>query len=293
MTPVLALLMAASSGLTLELSPKQNEILVGEPLRLAATWHAKRSLSLPADIRAGGWSYDYVQIWVEGPSGRHQYREIPPFVEERAISSTPLPVGGEAVSDLLLLYGLHSMKTEGYLFPEPGTYTVMVRYADLKGQADSNLVSVRVSEPSEAEAAVFNALKGDPNEIKLGGSKAQALFETSPESRYLRLARVARYREQERRLHEGRHPETGVALGLSNEQWPSFAANQYRRMAEDLEVRDWGAYEDVRLGMLVHYARRGGRKDLAKQARQRLLKRFPKSRAADEIRNSEARETKP
>jgi len=294
MTGMMALLLAASSGLSLHLAPEGSEILVGEPLRLKLTWHADRALQIPAEAIAGGWDYDYLQIWVDGPTGRHEYREIPPMLDERIVVTDPLGAGDEVVSDLALLYGLHGMKAKGYLFRLPGTYALMVRYADSKNPADSNAVSIRVTQPEDAERAVFDALKADPNEIKLGGPKAQGLAAKNPSSRYLRAARVAHYREKESRLRDRRDPETGDPLNMSPDQLDLFAADTYRRMAEDIKEADnWGPYEDVRLAMLAEYAKRGGNAEEAERAKQEVLARFPKSRVSEAIRNDEAREKRP
>ena len=291
MTGMAVLLLAASSGLTLHLSPEASEILVGEPLRLELTWHAERRLQIPSEAVAGGWNYDYLQIWVNGPTGRHEYREIPPMIEERVITTDPLDAGDEVVSDLVLLYGLHAMKAEGYLFPRPGAYTLMVRYADSKNPADSDTISVRVGQPKGDEQAVFDALKTDPNEIKLGGPKARRLAAKNPRSRYLRPATVARYRQKESRLRDHRDPETGGPLNMSPDQWDLFAVDAYRRMAGELEEADsWGPYEDVRLAMLAEYAKRGGNAEEAEQAEKEVLSRFPRSRVAEAIRSAEARE---
>lgn len=294
MTGMMVLLLAASSGLSLHLAPEKSEILVGEPLRLKLTWRAERALQIPDAAIAGGWNYDYVQVWVDGPTGRHEYREIPPMLEERVVAADPLSAGDEVVSELVLLYGLHGMKSEGYLFPVPGTYALMVRYADNKNPADSNIISVRVSQPDGTERTVFDAVKADPNEIKLGGPKAQRLAAKNPSSRYLRAARVAHYREKESRLRDRRDPETGDPLSMSQDQWEHSAADTYRRMAEEIkEAEDWGPYEDVRLAMLAEYAKRGGDVEEAERAKKEVLARFPKSRVADAIRNDDARDKRP
>ena len=291
MTCMLMLFLSASSGLTLHLAPQQNDILVGEPLRLALTWHANRTLQLPAEVDAGGWNYDYLQIWVDGPFGRHRYREIPPMIEERVIASSPLTAGNDSTSELLLLYGRHVAKRDGFLFPTAGTYTIMVRYADDRNPAESNTITVRVKEPDEAERVVLDALKTEPNEIRLGGPKAQRLLEKHPSSRYLCLARIARYHEREGRLLEQRDPETGEPVSVPSEQWSVTAANAYRRMSEDLAAsEDWGAYEDVRLALLAEYARRGGDSAGARRAKDQVLTRFPRSRVADQIRSDDAKE---
>ena len=70
---MMALLLAANTGLQLTLAPEKNEVLVGEPLRLAVTWRADRELPIPGAAIAGGWNYDYFQIWVDGPTGRRPF----------------------------------------------------------------------------------------------------------------------------------------------------------------------------------------------------------------------------
>lgn len=293
MTSLLLPLLAATTGLTLHLAPTQNDVVVGEPLRLALTWRAQRTLQLPSEVANDGWDYDYAQIWVDGPTGRHQYREIPPVLEDPVTLMTPLTPGAEYVSELLLLFGyrMDAPQSHEFLLSMPGTYTVTIRYADEKNPAESNAITVRVKPPEAADRTVFETLKSDPFEMKLGGPKTDALLEKHPGSPYLRVARVARYREKEHRLLERQDPETGDPLSLSDDQRAPFAASFYRAMADDVEASgNWGPYEDVRLGMLAGYAKRGGDSQLAERTRKELLTRFPKSRAADGIRNEEARE---
>lgn len=295
MTSIMVLLLAASIGLSLHLAPEKNEILVGEPLRLKLTWRADRPLQIPAEAMEGEtWNHDYVQIWVDGPTGRHRYRELPTALIDQIVAADPLRAGDEVETDLTLLYGLHGMKAEGYLFPLPGTYALMLRYADNKNPADSNTVSISVSQPAGAERAILDAVKADPFDIKVSGPNAQRLAAKNPSSRYLRMARIEHYREKERRLRDRRDPETGDPLSMSQDQWDLFAADAYRRMAEDIkETDDWGPYEDVRLAMLAGYAKRGGDVEEAERAKKEVLTRFPKSRVANAIRNDEARDKLP
>jgi hypothetical protein len=290
MTGMGALVLVASGGLTLHLAPERAEILLGEPLRLTLTWRATRPIQLPGEVAAGGWSYDYVQIWVDGPGGRRKYREIPPLVDERVTTAAPLASGDELLSELLLLFGLHDAHGEDLLFGSPGTYTVMVSYVDEQAVTDSNTIRVHVRQPEGPEKQVFEALKGDALEVKLGIGKAQRLIERHPESRYLRLARIARYREMESRLIDRKYPDTGKPSTISSEQWLVFATETYRRMAHDLEEsKDWGPFEDLRLAMVADYARRGGDIEGAERAKQELLARFGSSRVAQQIRNGGAK----
>ncbi|HLA77879.1 MAG TPA: hypothetical protein VJU18_09910 [Vicinamibacteria bacterium] len=294
MTSMLLLLLAASSGLTLHLTPEQNEILVGEPLRLNLTWHVTRTLQLPAEVGAGSWSYDYLEIWANGPGGRRQYREAAAALEDRVIVSSPTPAGSQCVSELLLFYGYGADARERpeFLFPAPGTYTLMVRYPDDKNPAESNTVTVRVKEPEGGDRAVLEALKNDPFDIKLGGPMTKALLEKHPDSHYLRLAKITRYRDRESRLRERRDPETGAPLAnVSSEELGALVKDLSRRMTADLkQEKDWGAWEDVRLGMLVEHAKRGDDAEDAAAAKRELFERFPKSRVADHIRDREAKD---
>ena len=129
-----------------------------------------------------------------------------------------------------------------------------------------------------------------PLEVKLGVGKVRQLLEKYPESRYLRLARIARYHEMERRVLDRQHPDTGEPSNVSSEDWPAFAAGAYRRMAQDLASETWGPFEDVRLMLIAEYAKRGGDAEGAERAKQEVLSRFGNSRVAQEIRSSDAKE---
>jgi hypothetical protein len=173
----------------------------------------------------------------------------------------------------------------------PGTYALTVRSRDSKNPADSNAISIRVSQPEGDERVVFDTLKADPFDIKVGGPTAQRLAAKNPRSRYLRMARIEHYREKESRLRDHRDPETGDPLNVSHDQWDLFAVDTYRRMAQDIKEADnWGPYEDVRLAMLAEYAKRGDNAADAERAKQEVLARFPESRVAEAIRNDDAKE---
>ncbi len=289
------LLLVASASLTLHLGPEQNEILVGEPLRLTVTWRVARTLQLPAEVGAGtiSWSCDYVDIWVDGPGGRRQYVEIPPLLADEVVVTSPAPAGSELTSGLLLLHGysVDAPKNPGFLFSTPGTYTLMVRYADDKDPAESNTITVRVKEPEGAERVVFDAVKGDPFAMKLGGPMIRALLREHPNSRYLRRAKIGEYGHRESLLRERHDPDTDQPLvNLTDAEHMALLARYQQRLVGELkEEGDWGPWEDVRLGLMRGFARRAGDIEVAEAIEKEILARFPKSESAQLIRQDRAR----
>ncbi len=290
------LLLAASASLTLHLGPEQNEILVGEPLRLTVTWRVARPLRLPpqvGDVVVGGASCNYVDIWVDGPGGRRQYVEVPAMQVDEVVVTTPARAGSELTSELLLFYGysVDAPKTPGFLFSTPGTYTLMVRYPSDKDPAESNAITVRVKEPEGAERVVFDAVKSDPFGVKLGSPAMQALLKKYPGSRYLRRVKIAHYGHRESLVRAGGDPATEqILVNLSDAERTALMPQFFQQMAAELkEEGDWGVWEDVRLGLMASYGRSAGDTEGAETIEKEILARFPQSPVAHQIRSDRAR----
>jgi len=140
---------------------------------------------------------------------------------------------------------------------------------------------VQVKEPDERERPVLQALRGDPSEIRLGGPAAQKLLRQYPDSRYLQGARVEQYLERERQLFRESPSDVEEAPEVRRTQ----RASAYQGMLDELLAKNWGKYDDARLGLLLRFAQEAGDQAAVERARAEIVERFPDSALAEQIRH--------
>jgi hypothetical protein len=274
---------------------------VGEPLKLTLSWKARRSVQAVA-VEQDDFPFQSILLSVDDGSGARLYREQPHQLLEKPLVRRTLAAGEDEIVNLVFFTGGFvehpaDEARESLLFAHPGPYAVTAFYVHdgvrLSGVA-SNTLRFRVREPGGADADVLRELRRDPALAGLTGgpqtlARARALLDSHPDSAYLRLARLERYREQQDALHNERDPVSGESIhALGREGMAAFRRQHYRRMAEEILAReDWGPFEEEALALASLYAHGAGDEEMRTRARKLLLERFPDSATVRRIRETE------
>jgi hypothetical protein len=291
-----ALLAAELGGLTLEVTSPQRALLVGEPLKLTLSWKASPSVSGVA-VEDPDFLFGSVLLSVDHGAGARLYREHPHQLLEKALVRRTVGPAEEVVNVVFSSGGYldrpGGVVRDGLLFARPGVYSVTALYvhdgARPSGVA-SNTLRFRVLEPRAADREVLRELESVPGgagpaSAALRQARARELLERYPDSPYLRLARLERYREQDDALHNERDPLSGESIHhLGREGMAALRRQHYRRLAEEiLAWNDWGPFEEEALALASLYALGAGEMPLRDRARQMLLDRHPGSASARQI----------
>jgi len=282
---------ACLSAITLSLQarPVRQTVLVGEPVSITLIWTAPE----PTEVFVGDQDgeFAYLDIVVDNGSAQRHYREENLLGRvERVHAPVRLEPGREKYSAILLLYGRYGADRDSprtFIFPQPGQYTLLVRYTDPDvGTVTANAVSITVIEATGPDAAVLQEIRGEPMELKFGGPKARSLLAAHPNSAYLRLARLETFDEREARLLDRRDPRTDQPLWhLSGDDRELFIRRELKALSDELiGIEDMGPFEETRLYRAADYARRGGDPTTADRVEAEILTRFPSSLAAGLIR---------
>ncbi len=268
----------AAVGLELQAKPLQEEILVGEPLKLQVTWLAPKRVEV--------WP-EAVRLVVTAPG----YREV--IAGEVQIEpvrlATPVGPGQPLVTTMPILHrGDYFRDRSGrspLMFPAPGEYTIQVAYDRM--QAASKPVVVRVVAPEGEEAEVFGALY-ENGASSYDERRAAALLAKHPRSRYLRMASLGEITNRLAGIDSARELGQPV-MNMSPEERREWHARHAHAALQELESRDWGGWEEDRLVLAIDIAKAAGDKQTAERLEEDVLRRLPDSAKAQEIKRRRAR----
>jgi hypothetical protein len=233
---------------------------------------------------------DSVALQIDNGSTRRHYREITlDSLAEIVHAPIRLQPGREAYTEHLLVFGRYQgSSTVGFPFAKPGEYTVRLSHVDQSGTlAESNDVHVTVDAAAGSDAELLSALGDRGTLLRYGGDATEEWLRSYPNSPLLRLARIEQFKTREARLLDGRDPVTNDSLraSMGREAWESYGASQLRTMlSELLASSSWGPFEDIRLLYATDYARRSGDLQTAQRLANELISRFPRSSAAQQVR---------
>src|SRR6266568_2891215 len=250
------LLFAATAGLLeLHAKPLQDEILVGEPLKLQVTWRATKRVEV--------WP-ERLRLVVTGPGG---YREV--IEGEVRIEPVRLPTPVEPDSSLVTTMPiLHrnylrdkGSRRSALMFPAAGEYRIQVAYEET--QAVSNPAVVHVVAPEGEEAEVFQALHGNAG-APYDERRAAALLSRHLRSRYLRMALLAQITNRLSGINS--QEEVGQPLlNLSREERRAWEVREAQRALQELDSGEWGGWEEDALSLAIDAARVSGDSAKAQQ----------------------------
>jgi len=301
---VMAALLAAAAdlgGLSLAADSRQEELLVGEPLKLTLRWKAARPVAGVA-VEEPRFLFQSVLLSVDDGTGARLYREYPREIVEKTLVARSLALGEEEVVNLVFARGAYLARPggpveDGFVFPRVGEYSVRVLYAP--DGVPSGLASKRlrfaVRAPSESDVEILRALREDPRLATLDGSagsqaRAKAFLDLHPDSPYLRLAKLVRFEQQADDLQNERDPVTGESVfALGREGLADLRRRHFRRMAAEIFADGgWGPFEEEALALAALYALAGGDEETRVRARQELFAKYPLSATVKRIKEEEA-----
>lgn len=282
--------LASNAGLSLEISTPQATVLVGEPVKVVTRWKPLRDVNVylqDADIRPD----DRLQFWVNGGLGFKRYREYPRRIDEMEAPAL-LNSGDERVTNLMLFRGGYveaGRDIPGFVFPVPGQYTLKVTYADAKEgvSAESNVLTFTVEDATGDELTVLQSVRNDPKILDARrAAPAKALLERFPDSRYLKWAKLHLLQERASELQNRYDPDTGESLwNMDAGQLTAIRRQHFARMTDSiLSDTNWRGFEEESLELAMLYAGRGGDGATVNRLKTDLLTRFPRSAAAQHIR---------
>lgn len=290
-----SVLLAAGTGLSIQISTPQTSLLVGEPVKVVTRWKALRDANVflqDADIRP----VSNLQFWVDSGLGFKRYREYPRAISDEVVAPAALRSGEERVTNLLLFRGGYvdaGRDVPGFVFPVRGQYTLKVSYSDSKEgvAAESNALTFSVEDPSGDEITVLQSVRSDAKIFDARrAAAAKALLARFPDSRYLKWAKLQLLQENASELQNRYDPETGESLWqLDAGQLTAVRRQHFTRMTEAiLSDTNWRALEEESLERAVLYAGMSGDSATADRLKADLLTRFPRSAAAQHVRELDA-----
>ncbi len=296
MQPILLALVvaAATTGVKIDVSSPETNVLPGEPIKLVLRWHGPSGADVRLDNDNEGLRY--LQVWTDDGGGFRRYCEAPRGPVEgltiRRLPETPRPF----VQNLALVHGEYVDDCSGatgkaFVFPKAGRYRLKLTYQP-SGKAvvtSSNVLAFQVREPAGDEERILEKIRQTPWLLLGGGRKGELLAEF-PDSPYLSYAKLHAFWEWETALRGRTDPATGQSLWhLSQDEYERFAKDQWRRKAHELMAeREWGAFDEERLGHALSAAERSGDADAAVHIRSEALTRFGYSELAQRMREDEA-----
>lgn len=290
-----ALILAASnvSALSLQIDTTQRHVLVGEPLKLRATWRALESLSVA--IEDADFSFKSVVLEVRRGTERVFYHENSHRTQPDMLVRRTLAAGEQVSVDLVFVKGWRENgrgETADHshaLLPTAGEYTLRALYVG-DGPArivSSNVVRVVADWPTGSEGRVWQAVVRDPNvAIGQGSIETQQvtkrLLDEYPQSRYLRLAWLEHFDVAVDALGSRLDPDTGQSFRhLGELAGTAFVKNYYARMlGEIVSVSDWGPFEPEALAHAAKFALQAGDVDRSQKIEEELLRKYPNTTLA-------------
>jgi hypothetical protein len=291
----LALAALVSTAVHLVASSPQEEVLLGEPLKIVVRWEARAPVSV---LLPGPFPYrveDSVILFrVQDSLGSHLYGEHIEGAGELLRKGTVLQKGDVHVTNLVLTYGVDEKNEETWPCRTKGRCSIQVVYGINGDAAVSNPVTFDVTLPKDSDKNVFETVSKNP--IALLGRYSHDLRYSDdlitryPASAYLRWSRLLKYEERLDRIRELRDPQTDVSMRshLATEQQTPWRQEQASRLATELLAeQDFGPFEEERLDIASGLTRD---EQLARALRAELLSRFPASAAAEQIKADEEAE---
>lgn len=295
MQPILlALVLAAAPGLKLDVRTPKADVLPGEPIKLVLRWHAPLDADVTLDDDNRGLRY--LQVWVDDGKGSRRFCEAPRGPVE-GIVVMRLPKGPRPyVQNLALVHGEYADDCSGpagktFVFPKEGRYRLKLTYQPPGKPAvtTSNILTFRVEQATGDEEKILATIRQTPWLLLTGGRKGE-LLEQFHDSPYLSYAKLHAFWEWETALRGRKDPDTGQSLWhLSQDEYERFVKDQRRRKAQELMAeREWGAFDEERLGHALSAAKRSGDADAAARIRAEALTRFSDSQLMQRVREDEA-----
>ncbi len=218
--------LAATAGLSLQVSSPRTDVLVGEPVKLVLAWKATQEMSASID------GFSSLQVWVDAGSGPKLYREA--YRQSEQITSPQRFRAGETIiENRILSRGRIEGQAGPFVFPVAGRYSLRLVLNDpgKKVHAESNVLSFRVAEPSGSDREVLEVLKKDPGIIE-SSSRVKAILEKHSASPYLSMGKLVVFEGYAGSLYNKRDPKTGESLSHLDQQ----------------AAKAWGREESRRLG---------------------------------------------
>jgi hypothetical protein len=289
---LLALLLTTAAGIRIEVRSPKVDVLPGEPIKLVLRWHGSADAEVNLDKDNRGLRY--LQVWVDDGSGFRRYCEAPRGPVEgivvRRLPNSPRPF----IQNIALVHGEYADDCSGptgktFVFPHAGRYRLKLTYQPSGKQAvASNVLSFEAREPQGDDAKLLTTVRQHPGLLLVGGSRG-ALLAQFPNSPYMSYAKLNAFWEWETALHNREDPDTGQSLWhLSRDEYERFAKDQWRRKAQELMgEREWGAFDEERLGHALSAAKRSGDPDAAARIRAEAVTRFGDSQLVQRLREDE------
>jgi hypothetical protein len=305
MSSLLAALLLATElgGLSLTISSPQSEVLVGEPLRITCRWRAS-ALVKGIAIEESDFLFQSILLSVDDGKGARLFREYQHEMAERALVRHSLKQGEERVFDLVFYQGGYvdhpgGQPHDALLFSSASEYLVRAIYVHdgAPSMVVSNQLRFKVAEPKGAERAILDQLRKDRTLVTADGSPqsravVRDLLVRSPDSPYLRLAKLELFRQRHNALYNEYDPDTGASIQhLGPEGIGSFRREYYRRMSREVLAEDWGPYADEALALAALYAWGAGDRETSLRLKKDLLERYPQSVPARQIKEAETKPT--
>lgn len=271
MTAVLSLVLAASASLSLRISSPQQEVLVGEPLRLLVTWQALAGIPafVPEDP---GFNHRVLRFAIERGEVTRMYRETTrvPFPD---VSVGARVEAGSREEELLLLMrgsfiGETGAAASGAPLPVPGHYRLKAIHDDHHNNlhAESNWISINVMAPEGPDALFLGELRN--------GAYAENLWRKYPNSSYSHMPRLKALRAAYDAVLKGNDPETGERVG-SGPAIRTWQQAEWKDLAVKAFSERWGAFEQDALMLALVSAKNAEEGGLANAIKQRLDQEFP------------------
>lgn len=266
------LLAVVAASLTIVLA-EPVEVLPRESATLVATWRAKADLP---SVRLAGNSFagGCLALEIKRDGVSRVYRE---FVEEGdgAAVFDRWAAGRRFVQRLVLNHGRFDgeLRWDSSPFPEPGSYSVRLRFDDPAAglSVASNAVTVRVAVPQGGsdDEAVFLGLRQ--------GRQPYELFLAYPESRYFAITRIDRISLEVSRIFEGKDPLTNEPVqleGAALREWQK-RETAVRVPAMAAEGEKPGGLAAIALERAANLAGGMGDHVRERELRSRLSERYP------------------
>jgi len=275
--------------------------LIGEPVVVTITQHGT------AAIYDEGWEGlgvddAHLRILVDRGSGFTRFRRRVLYsTGERSAVGTLVPDGrrqefvlsfDEAIGDVL--------------FPAAGTFRIVVEYRDeTLGIVRSNVSTVVVSQPSDAELETYRRLRNLPERgvqfyldltspddaPPLSDDDSRQIVAAFPRSVYLQGARVRSLNLRVSRPSDRFDPDDPHSPApMDRRERNRLVRDRRAALVSEAQalVSDlaWGQFEPDALAVLASTYEANGQDDLARQTWQRVIDQFPNRQAADDAREA-------
>lgn len=277
---------AGQSGLTLEISAPQREVLVGEPVKLIVQLRANSDVhGVPLDGES--LPVQFLRLLVDDGTQVRTYVEFPQQIVDRVLVAETLRPGDQRMMNVILfnggyLDGSTAPARGSFLFPVPGRFSVRVAYA---GQgATSNALRFDVKAPAAEDREILEAVRREPRILDANGdapaqAKAKELAEKFPHSRYLRWTKLRLLEHKANAPDRDLDPQTVEDMRrLDKAGLERHRLREYERIAEELlSSAEWGPFEEEALAVGILAAQGAGDKQKEARARTTLYEKYPHS----------------